>query len=251
MVSIYLDDVTKRFGSKTAVDSIRLEIEEGSLFGFLGQNGAGKTTTIRMIAGLLKPDSGRILLNGEGIDIHEQKWKRRIGLLSDDIGFFYRLSLLEHLLFVGQLYGLSHGDAASRAEELLRYLDAWDAKDTKAFEASNGTKKKLSLALSLIHNPRILLVDEPFEGIDFVSAKKIKKLFLELSRRGKTVFITSHILEIVEQIIDSFAIISGGRIVHRSTVTELKASNTTLPAVYTDLVGGNGSGFESELEWLK
>jgi ABC-2 type transport system ATP-binding protein len=251
MTSISLLNVTKKFGSKTAVDSIKLDIRDGALFGFLGQNGAGKTTTIRMIAGLLTADSGKIFIKGAEINVHDQKWKKQIGLLSDDLGFFYRLTLWEHLVFVGQLYGLSYADVTARAEELLNYLDAWDAKDTIAYEASNGTKKKLALALALIHNPQILLVDEPFEGIDFVTAKKIKELFLSLSARGKTVFITSHILEIVEQIIDSFAVISEGRIIHESTLSELKAANRSLPDIYSEIVSGKNSGISPELAWLE
>jgi ABC-2 type transport system ATP-binding protein len=249
MVSIGLQGVTKNFGAKSAVDSVSIEILSGSLFGFLGQNGAGKTTTIRMISGLLSPDSGKILINGRRLDINDRDVTRQIGLLSDDIGFFFRLTLWEHLVFIGQLYGFGYTTVSSRAEELLRYLDAWDMKDTKAFEASNGTKKKLSLALSLIHNPSVLLLDEPFEGIDFISAKKIKSLLITLSRRGKTIFITSHLLEIVEQIIDSFAIISNGRIVHQSSVERLTKMKKTLSDVYAEHVSGAGVT-DSELAWL-
>jgi ABC-2 type transport system ATP-binding protein len=250
MYSMSIENVTKRFGSKTAVDSITLEIEPGAFFGFLGPNGAGKSTTIKMIAGLLAPDTGRILLHGKEARAHEHAWKRRIGLLSDDAGFFQRLTLLEHLTFMGRLYGLSYGETAKRAEELLRFLDAWDEKDTIGLEASGGTKKKLSLALALVHNPDILLLDEPFEGIDFYSSRKIRQLLLALSKRGKTIFLTSHILEIVEQLIDSFAIIASGRIALRSTPAELAESNRTLADAYAALAGGEEPGAEPELLWL-
>jgi len=250
MLSICLDNITKGFNKKIAVDSIRLKIPSGTFFGFLGPNGAGKTTTIRMIAGLLRPDSGRVFIKEKEIDIHEKEWKKQIGLLSDELGFFYRLTLWEHLLFIGQLYGLGYTETISRGEELLRYLDVWDSRDTKAFEASHGTKKKLGLALSLIHNPEIILLDEPFEGIDFVAAKKIRELLIILSKRGKTIFLTSHILEIVEQVIDSFTIIVNGRIVAESTMAGLKASHTTLPDLYSSVVGGYTGNPESDLAWI-
>src|SRR5204862_3889016 len=170
-------------------------------------------TTVKMLTGLLRPTSGEARISGMSILEHEVEVKKRIGVLPEDLALFDHLTIREHLLMCGPVYGLDRGETNKRAEQLLKYLDLWQSRNTYVQQASSGMKKKCSLAMALLHNPRVLFLDEPFEGIDPVSSRNITDLLILLSGKGVTIFITSHILEIVERLVHSFAIIVSGEIV--------------------------------------
>lgn len=248
--AIDIRNLTKRFGDFTAVDGIDLRVPRGSFYGFLGLNGAGKSTTVRMLTGLLPPTSGDALVEGLSIGTAGVEVKRRIGVLPDDLALFDRLTLWEHLTLSGPIYGLSKAETESRGADLLKLLDLWEERGTFAAEASHGMRKKTALALALVHNPRVLFLDEPFEGIDPVSGKAIRDLLVMLAQRGITIFITSHILEIIERLADRVAIIDGGRIVLETTMAEVQVSGKRLEEMFVDAVGG-GKGEGVDLEWLR
>jgi ABC-2 type transport system ATP-binding protein len=248
--AIEVQNLTRRFGSFTAVDSLSLQVPRGSFYGFLGLNGAGKSTTVRMLTGLLPPTSGDALVEGVSITKKPVEVKRRIGVLPDDLALFDRLTLWEHLAMVGPIYGLSKDEAESRGTDLLKLLDLWDERGTYAADASHGMRKKTALALALIHNPRVLFLDEPFEGIDPISGRAIKDLLVAIARRGITVFITSHILEIIERLADRVGIIHAGRLVLETTMEEIGARKQSLEEVFLEAVGGTGDE-KIDLEWLR
>jgi len=237
----------RKYGRLIAVHDLNLQVNAGAIFGFLGPNGSGKSTTVKMLTSLLRPTAGEILINGLDMRTHALEVKQMIGVLPEDLGLFDYLSIWEHLMMIGPIYGLSHQETARRAEQLLRFLDVWQTRHTLAHQASYGMKKKCSLGMALLHNPRILFLDEPFEGIDPVSARHIKDLLLRLSAHGVTVFLTSHILEVVEKLVHGFAIIVRGEMVSHYEVAELAASGLTLEDVFFRHVNPNT---DAELEWL-
>jgi ABC-2 type transport system ATP-binding protein len=247
--AIDIQNLTRRFGDFTAVDAISLQVPHGSLFGFLGLNGAGKSTTVRILTGLLPATSGDASIEGFSIRNQALEVKRRIGVLPDDLALFDRLTLWEHLALVGPIYGLSREETETRGAGLLKLLDLWDERGTFAGQASHGMRKKTALALALIHNPRVLFLDEPFEGIDPVSGKTIRDLLVSSVRRGVTVFITSHILEIIERLADHVAVIHSGRIVARHAMAEIRSSGRTLEDVFVEAVGGRHED-TADLSWL-
>jgi ABC-2 type transport system ATP-binding protein len=217
--AIELDHLTRRFGDLAAVDDVCLSIDRGAFFAFLGPNGAGKTTLLRILTGLLAPSSGDARIDGRSILRDPVAVKQHIGVVPDDLALFDRLTLHEHLSLAGPLYGLSQPETAVRAESLLRLLDLWEGRGTYAMDASHGMRKKTALAMALIHGPDVLFLDEPFEGIDPIAGESIRRLLLEMSRKGATIVLTSHILPIVERLADSIAIMAQGklaRVVHRS-----------------------------------
>ena len=248
--AIEVRNLTRRFGSFTAVDSLSFQVPKGSFYGFLGLNGAGKSTTVRILTGLLPPTSGDALVEGLSIIAKPVEVKRRIGVLPDDLALFDRLTLWEHLGMVGPIYGLSRDESERRGADLLKLLDLWDERGTYAADASHGMRKKTALALALIHNPRVVFLDEPFEGIDPISGRAIKDLLVTIARRGITVFITSHILEIIERLADRVAIIDAGKIVMESTMQEIGARKRTLEDVFVEAVGSAGTE-KIDLEWLR
>jgi ABC-2 type transport system ATP-binding protein len=187
--------LTKRFGSFTAVDEVTLSIDTGTIFGFLGPNGSGKSTTVKMLTGLLQPTSGDALIDGLSIQHNSLEIKSRIGVLPEDLALFNSLTIWEHLKLSGPVYGLSQNETESRAEQLLNYLELWTERHTFVEQASFGMRKKCALVMALLHNPKVLFLDEPFEGIDPVSSRSMKDLLLLMSQRGVTIFLTSHILE--------------------------------------------------------
>jgi ABC-2 type transport system ATP-binding protein len=211
--------LTKRFGDFEAVKNLTLSVPPGTIFGFLGPNGSGKSTTVKMMTGLLKPTAGDAVIGGLSITANALEAKRIIGVLPEGNALFHSLSIWEHLMLCGSIYGIPKADTEARAEQLLRVLDLWEARDTYADQTSFGMGKKCSLAMALLHNPKVLFLDEPFEGIDPVSSRNIKDLLMLLTQRGVTIFLTSHILEIAEQLIQNFAIIVRGEIVHQGAMT--------------------------------
>src|SRR4051812_33634868 len=215
-------ELVRRFGDFTAVDRVNLRVAAGSFFGFLGPNGAGESTTIKMLTGLLAPTEGRVRVLGLDIASRPNEVKRRIGVVPEDLNLFERLTGAEMLSFTGRMYGLGREEIASRSRELLELMEL-DAEPRRlVIEYSHGMKKKLALACALIHRPEILFLDEPFEGVDAIASRTLKDLLSRLTSRGLTVFLTSHVLEIVERLCTDIAIISEGRLVAEGPLEELR-----------------------------
>jgi len=239
--------LVKRFGDFAAVRDVTLEVPRGIIFGFLGPNGSGKSTTVKMLTGLMEPTAGEITVAGMAPVPADPNSRRAIGVLPEGNALFHSLTLLEHLRLSGPLYGLTEEQTESRAEQLLRALDLWDVRDTYADQASYGMAKKCSLAMAMLHNPRVLFLDEPFEGIDPASGRSIKDLLALLASRGVTIFLTSHILEIAQQLVQSFAIIREGQIVCRQSMAEAAREGRTIEDYYFEHIGRPELG---DWEWL-
>lgn len=254
--------LVRRFGEFTAVDSINLQVARGSFFGFLGPNGAGKSTTIKMLTGLLAPTSGKIYVLGRDMDHEPMELKRRIGVVPEDLNLFERLTGAEMLSFTGRMYGLQKEEIVERVPELLELMDLQNDPKKLIVEYSHGMKKKLSLACSLIHRPEMLFLDEPFEGVDAIASRTLKDLLSRLTERGITVFLTSHVLEIVERLCSDIAIISEGKLLASGSLDELRkgipvdgdGSQTkpiSLEEYFIQIVGGaRSTGEEEVLQWL-
>lgn len=246
--AILIRNLSRTFGNKTAVDDLSLEVAHGTFFGFLGPNGAGKSTTVRMLTGLLEPSRGDAWIEGHSIRTEAVAAKRTMGVVPDQLALFDRLGLREHLVFAAQIHGLPLAEAEKRAEDLLRLLDLWEDRDTYAVDASHGMRKKTALAMALIHRPKVLFLDEPFEGIDAVASRHIRDLLVQLTRSGVTIFLTSHILDIVERLSDRVAILVGGRIVEDTTRQALRDSGQSLEQTFLRVVGAPAE--RPELDWL-
>ena len=247
MFEIETRDLTRRFGRLVAVDALNLQIPKGKIFGFLGPNGSGKSTTVKMLTGLLAPTSGDALISGTSILDSPLAVKKRIGVLPEDLALFDALTIWEHLMLSGPTYGLSKSETEKRAGELLEFLDLAASRNTYVEQASYGMRKKCSLAMALLHNPSVLFLDEPFEGIDPVTARNIKDLLLMMSGKGATIFLTSHILEVVERLVTDFAIIVRGEIVCSQSVAETLRSGETLEDLFFKHVV---RGKVEDLEWI-
>ena len=245
--AILVHGLKKSYGSVAAVDGVDLEVPRGSFFGFLGPNGAGKSTTIRLLTGLIPADSGTMEILGRRLPEDELEIKRRIGLVPDESLLFDRLTGAEFLEFVGRMYGLDRATAIDRAGGLLDLLEL--AKDRKIIgEYSKGMRKRVALAASLIHHPELFLMDEPFEGVDAVGARLMKDILIDQVRRGATVFLTSHVLEVVERLCDRIAIINRGTIVTSGTLEELRASGESLEDAFVRVLGAERQ--LERLDWL-
>jgi ABC-2 type transport system ATP-binding protein len=246
--AIAVRGLRKRFGPKEAVAGIDLEIAAGSLAGLVGPNGAGKTTSLSMMTGLLRPDQGQILISGLDVWADPPAAKAIIGVVPDQPWLFDRLSGAELLEYAGRLRGLPAGEARSRAVQLLDVLDlAADAKRLVA-DYSTGMRKKAALGCALIHNPSVLFLDEPLEGVDPISADVIRRLLTRYTSSGSTVLFSSHVMELVEQVCDHVSIIDKGTIVASGTTDEVRAGKT-LQQAFVELVGPRASG-EEGLSWL-
>ncbi len=246
--AIAVRGLRKLYGGKPAVDGLDLTVPRGCFFGFLGPNGAGKSTTIRMLTGLIPPSAGEIELLGMRLPDRELEIKQRIGLVPDESLLFDRLTGAEFLEFVGRMYGLGRSVAVDRARSLLELFELRDTRKLIA-EYSKGMRKRVAMAASLIHHPDLFLMDEPFEGVDAVGARMMKDILLDQVRRGATIFLTSHVLEVVERLCHRVAIIDKGRIVREGSMEELRASAGSLEDVFVRLVGAEHEFHE--LEWLK
>ncbi|HET6410714.1 MAG TPA: ABC transporter ATP-binding protein [Anaeromyxobacter sp.] len=237
MLAIETEGLTRRFGEKAAVLDLELVVPAGAFYGFLGPNGAGKSTTIRMLTGLLSPTRGRARVLGLDLDSDLLTVKRQVGVVPDGLGLFDRLSGAEQLRLHGQLYGLPRPEAARRADELLGVLELSGEAGKLVGEYSHGMRKKLALACALIHGPRLLFLDEPFEGIDAVAVSGIRRLLVDLVGRGAlTIFLTSHVLEVVERLVTHVGIIREGRLVAQGTLEGVRGSGT-LEEVFIRMVG--------------
>ncbi len=242
--------LTRTFDDFLAVDSVDLKVERGSLYGFLGPNGAGKSTTIKMLTGILSPTSGRInLLGGDPWDRTESiEIKKRTGVVPEDLALFDNLTAREYLVFVGRMHLMDRDIIAERTEELLELLKLEGVETKLAVEYSHGMKKKLALAAALLPNPELLFLDEPFEGVDAVTARVIRDLLSSYASRGSTVFVTSHVLEIVERICTHVGIIVQGKLAEQTAMDDLR-QGSTLEQRFLELVG-NTSEKTNNLSWL-
>src|SRR5581483_1978669 len=226
--------LTRRFGDFTAVCDVNLEVASGQFFGFLGPNGAGKSTTIKMLTGLLAPTSGRIEIVGSDLLSHPIEVKRQIGVVPEGMGLLGRLTGAEYLNFVGRMYGLDRQTAANRAAELLEFMSLANEPKKLVTDYSHGMQKKLALAAAVIHGPKVLFLDEPFEGVDAIAAGTLKAMLQSMIARGATIFLTSHVLEIVERLCSHVAIIHQGRLVAQGSLQELRAGVEAAPGADGD-----------------
>ncbi len=239
---IRLTNLTKRYGSFTAVDGLDLEIPPGTLFGFLGPNGAGKTTTLRMIAGILKPSAGRVEIAGQDITANPLAAKARLGYIPDRPFVYDKLTGAEFLRFTASLYGQDGPVIERRIEELLDLFELLPWKDELTEAYSHGMRQKLIISSALVHRPEVIVVDEPMVGLDPKSGRLLKDLFRKFVERGGTVLMSTHTLEIAEGMCDRIAIIRGGKLIAHGTMAELReqheAGDATLEALFLKLTGG-------------
>ena len=246
--AIAVTNLRKVYGGRAAVDGLSLSVPRGSFFGFLGPNGAVKSTTIRMLTGLIPATSGAIELLGLPMPAEETAIKQRVGLVPDDSLLFDRLTGLEFLEFVGRMYSLARPLARQRAVELLELFELSDEGRKIIGEYSKGMRKRVAMAASLIHRPELFLMDEPFEGVDAVGARLMKDILLDQVKHGATIFLTSHVLEVVERLCDHAAIINDGRIVAEGSMAELRSGSETLEDVFVRTVGADRE--YGKLDWL-
>src|SRR5262245_29410299 len=266
-LAISTERLTRSFGKLTAVEDVYLHVLAGQFFGFLGPNGAGKSTTIRMLTGLLAPTSGRIEILGLDLITNPVEVKRQIGVVPEGMALFGRLTGAEYLNFAGRMYGLDRDTAAKRTAELLDFMDLADRPKKLVTDYSHGMQKKLAMAAAVIHGPKVLFLDEPFEGVDAIAAGTLKSMLQGMIARGATIFLTSHVLEIVERLCSHVAIIHQGHLVAQGSLEELRAGvqaegtaalgadgatsreKLTLEEIFLRIVGGTRRN-EQELSWL-
>jgi len=254
--------LTRRFGDFTAVDNVSFEVATGQFFGFLGPNGAGKSTTIKMLTGLLEPSAGSIEILGQPFAASALDLKRQIGVVPEGMALLNRLTGAEYLRFVGRMYGLDRDTASQRTEELLDFMQLSNEPKKLIADFSHGMQKKLALAAAVIQGPKVLFLDEPFEGVDAIAAGTLKAMLQGMIHRGATIFLTSHVLEIVERLCSHVAIIHQGRLVANGSLEELRAGvastlpgeeseqRLTLEQIFLSTVGAEGREAAQELSWL-
>ena len=274
--AIATEHLTRRFGDLVAVQDVNLRVASGQFFGFLGPNGAGKSTTIKMLTGLLAPTSGRMQILGIDLTQDSVEVKRQIGVVPEGMALFGRLTGSEYLNFVGRMYGLDRATAAKRTAELLDFMQLVDQPNALVTDYSHGMQKKLALAAAVIHGPKILFLDEPFEGVDAIASNTLKSMLQNMIARGATIFLTSHVLEIVERLCSHVAIIHRGQLVAQGSLEELRAGveaqaaaaltasgapheigapapapgeKLTLEQIFLRIVGGTRPA-DQELSWL-
>jgi ABC-2 type transport system ATP-binding protein len=252
--------LTRRFGELTAVQDVNLSVAPGQFYGFLGPNGAGKSTTIKMLTGLLAPTAGSIQILGLDLATHLVEVKRQIGVVPEGMALFGRLTGSEYLNFAGRMYGLDRNTAAQRTAELLDFMGLADQPKTLITDYSHGMQKKLAMAAAVIHGPRMLFLDEPFEGVDAVASGTLKTMLQRMIARGVTIFLTSHVLEIVERLCTHVGIINNGQLVAQGSLEELRAGvvagsngqaaqKMSLEEFFLRTIGESGSA-PQELSWL-
>jgi ABC-2 type transport system ATP-binding protein len=255
--------LTRRFGELTAVEEVSMSVAPGQFFGFLGPNGAGKSTTIKMLTGLLEPSAGKIEILGQPFVAGSSELKRQIGVVPEGMALLGRLTAREYLRFVGRMYGLDRETTNQRTEELLEFMQLAGEHKKMVTDFSHGMQKKLAMAAAVIHGPKVLFLDEPFEGVDAIAAGMLKAMLQRMIARGATIFLTTHVLEIVERLCSHVAIISKGRLVANGSIEELRAGvasklpgaeqlqRLTLEGIFLAIVGGEGQQETTqELSWL-
>ncbi len=258
--AILTQSLTRRFGDFTAVQDVNLSVAPGQFYGFLGPNGAGKSTTIKMLTGLMAPTSGTMQILGLDLEKHLAQVKSQIGVVPEGMALFGRLTGSEYLNFAGRMYGLDRDTAARRAAELLEFMELADQPKTLVTDYSHGMQKKLAMAAAVIHGPKVLFLDEPFEGVDAIASGTIKTMLQRMIARGVTIFLTSHVLEIVERLCTHVGIIDNGRLVAQGSLDELRSGvpagnathadgKMTLEEFFLQTVGGSRNA-PQELSWL-
>src|SRR5277367_2102422 len=265
MPAISCAGLTRRFGELTAVDDVAFSVAPGQFFGFLGPNGAGKSTTIKMLTGLLEPTSGEIQILGQNFIAGSLDLKRQIGVVPEGMALLGRLTAPEYLRFVGRMYGLDRETTKRRTEELLDFINLANEPKKLITDFSHGMQKKLALAAAVIHGPKVLFLDEPFEGVDALAAGTLKAMLQGMIHRGATIFLTSHVLEIVERLCSHVAIIHKGRLVANGSLEELRAGVETrlegagvpesgeklpLEEIFLNVIGAGAGEPAQELSWL-
>ena len=239
---IRTQNLVKRYGDKLAVNNVSLDVYSGEVFGFLGPNGAGKTTTIKMIVGLLQPSSGTVSVAGYDVNTQPLLAKAASGYVPDTPNLYAKLTGRELLRFVGDLYNIDRAQAERRSEELLRMFDLIAAADDTTDSYSHGMQQKTSLAAALMHDPRVLVLDEPTVGLDPKSARLIKDILRQMADRGTAIFLSTHILEIAERMCDRIGIINKGELIAVGTMEELRAlgqsGKASLEDIFLSLTGG-------------
>ena len=261
--AIQTHGLTRHFGALTAVDNVTFSVAPGQFFGFLGPNGAGKSTTIKMLTGLLEPTAGTVEILGQPFGASALELKRQIGVVPEGMALLGRLTATEYLHFVGRMYGLDRATTHQRTEELLEFMQLANENKKLVTDFSHGMQKKLALAAAVIHGPKVLFLDEPFEGVDAIAAGMLKTMLTGMINRGATIFLTTHVLEIVERLCSHVAIISQGRLVANGSLEELRAGvRSTLPGaegeqrltleqIFLSIVGADGQHESTqELSWL-
>jgi ABC-2 type transport system ATP-binding protein len=250
--AIEITGLRKLYNGFAAVDGLSITVPQQCFFGFLGPNGAGKTTTIKMLMGLAQPDSGSINVLGLPLPEKSLEIRREIGLVPDESLLFDYLTGSEYLEFIGRLYGLAKPQAKERGGELLQLFQLADNARKLIGEYSKGMRKRIAMAAALIHRPKLFLMDEPFEGVDAVGARLMKDILLEQVHHGATVFLTSHVLEVVERLCDQVAIINRGKIVTQGTMADLRSQSangaSTLEDIFVNIVGAER--YSERLDWL-
>ncbi len=245
--ALELIHLTKRFQDTVAVDDLSLHLEPGAFLGLLGRNGAGKSTTLKMVTGLLQPTSGSVRVLGRDLASEPLAVKRLLGAMPEDMALLDMLTGPQYLRFVGRMHGLEDVVVDARRAELFDTLDLAPAPRTLIADYSFGMKKKVSLCAALLHGPRMVFLDEPFEGIDPVTSRTIKDILHGLQQRGVTLVLTSHILEVVERLCPLIAILDEGRLKGFGPLEELRRGDESLEQLFVDLVGGAQKG---ALSWL-
>ena len=242
--------LTRLFNGFPAVDRLDLQVERGTFYGFLGPNGAGKSTTIKMLTGLLAPSAGQALVLGRNMfDIGESlQAKQRIGVVPEDLALFENLTAREHLTFIGRMYLLSPETIRTRSDDLLGLLGLEDDGKKLTLEFSHGMRKKLALAAALLPNPDLLFLDEPFEGVDAVTSRVIRDMLADYVGRGSTVFLTSHVLDVVEKLCTHVGIIAKGRLVEQASLEEIRQGGS-LEQRFLEKVGADEAA-SHKLSWL-
>ncbi|MAF67303.1 MAG: multidrug ABC transporter ATP-binding protein [Planctomycetes bacterium] len=250
-LAIETNALSRSFGTSRAVESVDLRVEAGSFYGFLGPNGAGKSTTIKMLTGLLEPTSGRMEVLGQDPRVPSQalEMKSRIGVVPEDLALFDNLTAREYLIFVGRMHSMPGDLLRKRIDELLGLLSLQDEEAKLTIEYSHGMKKKLALAGALLPDPDLLFLDEPFEGVDAIASRTIRHILTTFVERGSTVFLTSHVLEIVERVCDHVGIIVGGELVEQTALAAL-GSGGSLEERFLEVVGAD-AGAQNHLSWLE
>lgn len=239
----------KQYGPQIAVAGVDLVVPAGSFAGLVGPNGAGKTTTLSMITGLLRPNGGQAWIDGLDVWRDPLQVKARIGVLPEGLRLFERLSGRELLIYNGRLRGIAKGDVEQRAEELLAVMDLTGAADKLVVDYSTGMRKKIGLAAALLHNPSVLFLDEPFEGVDPVSANTLTEVLQRFTASGSTVIFSSHVMDLVERLCDWVSVMSSGHIVAQGPLAEVRGGRT-LNEAFMQLVGGPRNNGETGLNWL-
>ncbi|WP_282946820.1 ABC transporter ATP-binding protein [Cellulomonas endometrii] len=246
--ALSIQGLWKRFGTKIAVAGVDLEVPSGSFYGLVGPNGAGKTTTLSMATGLLRPDFGRVLVRGQDLWADPLHVKAVLGVLPDGVRLFDRLTGAQLVTYAGLLRGLDRDTVRDRTADLLRTFDLTADADTLVVDYSAGMTKKIALACALVHAPRVLVLDEPFEAVDPVSAANIRDILASYVASGGTVVVSSHVMDLVQRMCDHVAVIAGGHVLAQGTVDEVRGA-ATLEDRFVELVGGRRT--EGALAWLR